>query len=118
MDRMKYSLRSEACETDEEMTVIFAFPDVSQVHSYSLRHCILEHLILSENIPEDYDAKITTSSSTMKDLLTRKQNALSAKSNGNLTVEGKFERFECFIELLDMCPEMHSGDKQTPKSVL
>ena len=118
MNRMKYSLRSEACETDEEMTIIFVFPDVSQVHSYSLRHCILEHLILSENIPEDYDAKITTSSSTMKDLLTQKQNALFAKGNGNLTVEGKFERFERFIELLDMCPEMHSGDKQTPKSVL
>ena len=118
MSRMKYSFRAEACDDRETMAIIFDFPDVSQLHSYSMRHCMLEYLSDPELIPDEFDVKITANSNVWKDLLVKKQTLDSAQANGTLKVSGEIALLKRFINLLNMCPDTQADRQPKLTSVL
>ena len=116
MKKMKYSFKAEACSDREEMTVIFVFSDVTQVHSYIMRHCILEYFDVPDLIPKDYDVKITGNSSVWKDLLTNKTDILTAQKNDDLKIDGNVEALKRFCKLLEINSNLHFGKKSPKKA--
>ena len=72
MLKLRYLFQAENRNDLEEMTVIFAFPDTRQVHSYAVRHCILEYHTTPDLIPKKLGEKITLNSDSWKNYLREK----------------------------------------------
>ena len=102
MEKLRYQFKAEACNELEVMTLIFAFPDVNQQHSYTMRHCIVEYHNIPDLIPKKYDAKITCNSLVWKRVLTNTEDIHSVNKNGRMVVEGDFDKFLSFIKMLDV----------------
>ena len=102
MEKLRLCFEAESCDDQATWTVIFTFPDVGQVHSNSVRHCILDHLNTPELIPNHFDAKVTLTSDHCKELLTNKNSFASLQQDGNVKVEGEVESFVKFMNLLDI----------------
>ncbi|CAK8689083.1 unnamed protein product [Clavelina lepadiformis] len=92
-------LIAEICNDTMLMTVIFEFPDVDQIHSYTLRHCVLDYVTDREFIPKTSDAKLTMTSSVWKDILTQQRSVENAFATGDLILEGGLLPFQIFMDL-------------------
>ncbi|XP_076813498.1 linear primary-alkylsulfatase-like [Clavelina lepadiformis] len=92
-------LIAEICNDTMVMTVIFEFPDVDQIHSYTLRHCVLDYVTDREFIPETSDAKLTMTSSVWKDILTQQRSVENAFATGDLILEGGLQPYQIFMDL-------------------
>ncbi|XP_076812909.1 linear primary-alkylsulfatase-like [Clavelina lepadiformis] len=92
-------LIAENCNDTMLMTVIFEFPDVDQIHSYTLRHCVLDYVTDREFIPKTSDAKLTMTSSVWKDILTLQRSVENAFATGDLILEGGLLPFQIFMDL-------------------
>ena len=103
MEKLRYSLRAEDCSDTDTMTVVFMFPDLSQEHSYTLRHSILEYHNKPGLIPKEFDLKLTTNSEVLRDLLTKERTVSSLTENGELQMEGNVQTLRKFMDLVDVC---------------
>ncbi|XP_076802974.1 linear primary-alkylsulfatase-like [Clavelina lepadiformis] len=93
-------LIAEDCDDTTVITVIFEFPDVNQIHSYTLRHCVLDHISDKEFIPKDFHAKLKMTSIVWKDILTQERGAVGAYASGDIVLEGSMLQFKRFMNLL------------------
>ena len=108
MDFLQYRFKAEDCDDKKHGTVIFHFED-GEVHSYTLRHCILEYNNNSNNIswiPKDYDIQLNMYSSQMKDLLegnaffqeSDEHDGIEVEDDSKWSVDQLFQDFLALIE--------------------
>ena len=102
MEKLRYQFKAEACDELEVMTLIFAFPDVSQQHSYTMRHCVLEYCNNPEYFSKEYDTKVTCNSDIWKDIMANTKDLKSALNSEEVVVECGKEKLERFMDLIDV----------------
>jgi len=101
MNRFRYRFKAESCDSTELLKLVFYFSDVNQSYAYIMRNCILEFVTDFKLIPKDFDAKITMTSTTWKDILTGKKSSIIAMATGDITIEGSILSFKKFTNLID-----------------
>ena len=102
MKRICLSFKAEDVCDEDTMVVVIEFPDVKQAHSYTMRHCILEHHDTPELVEKVYDVKATMNSVLWKELLLEDKNITSMLPSEELKIDGSLECLKKFINLLEV----------------
>ncbi|CAK8678241.1 unnamed protein product [Clavelina lepadiformis] len=92
--------KAEECDDKLVIKILFNFTDVKQNHLYTMRHCVLEYEYNPNAMPSGLDAKLVTTSTIWKEILTNKRSAVGAYATGDIAVEGSMITFKRFMDLL------------------
>ena len=82
--------------------LVFEFPDVLQVHSYAMRHRIIEYQDAPDLVETVYNVKATMNSSVWKELLVGAKTLEEAIENGELQIDGKLRVLARFLSLIEI----------------
>ena len=93
---MGTNLKAEEVE-GKTMTLVFNFTDIGESYSCFLRNSILE---VADGSVEKFDAKITATSETWKDIVSQERNAAAAYFTGDLVVDGGLLTLKQFFDYI------------------
>ena len=99
-DVIPFRLKSELCNGNEVITVIFYFSDLNEKYSLTLRHCVVEYNAKPTLVPKQIDTKLELTSIAWKNVLTQKNSFAEGVKTGAIKIEGSILLLRRFLNLV------------------